>query len=107
MRRTNPVEKISEEKPTQPRPAYGKEQRRRKAELRAKIKALEDEMEELELKIMDLEGAVNDPDVLKDHVRLREVCDELDDARFRQDEAYNEWGALMEEQETYEQEENA
>ena len=55
---------------------------------------------------MDLEGAVNDPDVLKDHVRLREVCDELDDARFRQDEAYNEWGALMEEQETYEQEEN-
>lgn len=107
MRRTNPVEKISEEKPTQPRPAYGKEQRRRKAELRAKIKALEDEMEKLELKIMDLEGAVNDPDVLKDHVRLREVCDELDDARFRQDEAYNEWGALMEEQETYEQEENA
>ena len=64
-------------------------------------------MEKLELKIMDLEGAVNDPDVLKDHVRLREVCDELDDARFRQDEAYNEWGALMEEQETYEQEENA
>lgn len=103
MHRGTVAEKVVEEK-TAVRPAYGKEQRRRKAELRAKIKALEDEMEALELKIMDLEGAVNDPDVLKDHVRLREVCDELDDARFRQDEAYNEWGTLMEEQERYEQE---
>ena len=50
--------------------AYGKEQRRRRAELRTRIKALEDEMETLALRIMVLEGEVNDPDVLRDHTRL-------------------------------------
>lgn len=82
--------------------AYGKEQRRRRAELRARIKALEDEMETLALRIMALEGEVNDPDILRDHTRLR--CDELDDTRFHQDEVLAEWERLVEEQEAYEQE---
>lgn len=84
--------------------AYGKEQRRCRAELRARIKALEDEMETLALRIMALEGEVNDPDVLRDHTRLRDVCDELDDTRFHQDEVLAEWERLVEEQEAYEQE---
>lgn len=84
--------------------AYGKEQRRRRAELRTRIKALEDEMETLGLRIMALEGEVNDPDVLRDHTRLRDVCDELDDTRFHQDEVLAEWERLVEEQEAYEQE---
>lgn len=84
--------------------AYGKEQRRCRAELRARIKALEDEMETLALRIMTLEGEVNDPDVLRDHTRLRDVCDELDDTRFHQDEVLAEWERLVEEQEAYEQE---
>ena len=84
--------------------AYGKEQRRRRAELRTRIKALEDEMETLALRIMALEGEVNDPDVLRDHTRLRDVCEELDDTRFHQDEVLAEWERLVEEQEAYEQE---
>lgn len=84
--------------------AYGKEQRRRRAEIRARIKALEDEMETLALRIMALEGEVNDPDILRDHTRLRDVCDELDDTRFHQDEVLAEWERLVEEQEAYEQE---
>ena len=84
--------------------AYGKEQRRRRAELRTRIKALEDEMETLALRIMALEGEVNDPDVLRDHTRLRDVCDELGDTRFHQDEVLAEWERLVEEQEAYEQE---
>jgi len=84
--------------------AYGKEQRRRRAELRTRIKALEDEMETLALRIMVLEGEVNDPDILRDHTRLRDVCDELDDTRFHQDEVLAEWERLVEEQEAYEQE---
>lgn len=84
--------------------AYGKEQRRRRAELRTRIKALEDEMETLALRIMALEGEVNDPDVLRDHTRLRDVCDELDDTRFHQDEVLAKWERLVEEQEAYEQE---
>ncbi|WP_418809768.1 ABC-F family ATP-binding cassette domain-containing protein [Ruthenibacterium lactatiformans] len=84
--------------------AYGKEQRRCRAELRARIEALEDEMETLALRIMALEGEVNDPDILRDHTRLRDVCDELDDTRFHQDEVLAEWERLVEEQEAYEQE---
>ena len=84
--------------------AYGKEQRRRRAELRTRIKALEDEIETLALRIMALEGEVNDPDILRDHTRLRDVCDELDDTRFHQDEVLAEWERLVEEQEAYEQE---
>lgn len=84
--------------------AYGKEQRRRRAEVRARLKALEDEMESLALRVMELEGEVNDPEVLRDHMRLRDVCDELDDTRFHQDEVLAEWEKLAEEQERYEQE---
>ena len=85
--------------------AYGKEQRRRRAEVRARLKALEDEMESLALRVMELEEEVNDPEVLRDHMRLRDVCDELDDTRFHQDEVLAEWEKLAEEQEAYEQEE--
>ena len=84
--------------------AYGKEQRRRRAEVRTRLKALENEMETLALRIMALEGEVNDPDILRDHTRLRDVCDELDDTRFHQDEVLAEWERLVEEQEAYEQE---
>lgn len=94
-----------EEKKEASKPAYGKEQRRRRAQLREQIKALEDELEALELKVLELQDQVNDPEVLKDHIRLREVCDELDDTRFRQDEAYGEWSALVEEQEAMEADE--
>lgn len=87
--------------------AYGKEQRRRRAEVRARLKALEDEMEALALRVMELEEAVNDPEVLRDHMRLRDVCDELDDTRFHQDEVLAEWEKLAEEQEAYEQEDEA
>ena len=43
-------------------------------------------MESLALRVMELEDAVNDPEVLRDHMRLRDVCDELEDTRFHQDE---------------------
>lgn len=101
-----PVE-AKPEKKEPAKPAYGKEQRRKRAQLREKIKKLEDELEALELQIMDYEAQINDPEVLKDHVKLHEVCDALEDTRFRQEEALNEWEQAVEEQEAYEQEENS
>ena len=104
MRRdTTPPVARKEEKAE--KPAWGKEQRRKKAQLRQNIKAVEDEMEALTMKIMDLEAAVNDPDVLRDHVRLREVCDELDDARFHETELEARWETLVEQQEQMEAQE--
>lgn len=90
---------------SQPAPAGGKpsqnakELRRRKAELRAALKAAEDEVETLGADIVEMENRLNDPVVLADHAALRELCDNLEDARFRQDEVYAQWGKLMEEAE--------
>ena len=41
---------------------------------------------------------------LRDHLLLRDKCDELDDTRFHQQELYDEWEKLAEEQETFENE---
>ena len=84
--------------------AYGKEQRKRRAEVRARIKAVENQIEELGAHIVELENAINDPEVLRDHLLLRDKCDELDDTRFHQQELYDEWEKLAEEQEAFEAE---
>lgn len=90
-----------------PRAGYGKEQRRRRAELRNRLKELETSIEDLGAHIVELENEINDPEVLKDHLLLRDKCDELDDARFHQQELFDEWEKLAEEQEKLEQEESA
>lgn len=84
------------------RQTYGKEQRRRRAEVRARLKAVETEIEELGAHIVELENEINDPQVLRDHLLLRDKCDELDDTRFHQQELYGEWERLAEEQEQFE-----
>ena len=84
--------------------AYGKEQRKRRAEVRARLKKVETEIEELGAHIVELENEINDPEVLRDHLLLRDKCDELDDTRFHQQELYEEWEKLAEEQERFENE---
>ncbi len=86
---------------------YGKEQRRRRAEVRARLKAVETEIEELGAHIVELENEINDPEVLRDHLLLREKCDELEDVRFHQQELYDEWEQLAQEQEAFEAEAQA
>ena len=83
---------------------YGKEQRRRRAEVRTRLKKVEEEIEELGAHIVELENEINDPEVLRDHLLLRDKCDELDDARFHQQELYEEWEQLAQEQESFEAE---
>ena len=83
---------------------YGKEQRRRRAEVRARLKAVETEIEGLGAHIVELENEINDPEVLRDHLLLREKCDELDDTRFHQQELFDEWEKLAQEQEAFEAE---
>jgi len=89
---------------TAKRQEYGKEQRRRRAEVRARLRAVETEIEELGAHIVELENEINDPEVLRDHLLLRDKCDELEDTRFHQQELYEEWERLAEEQEAFEAE---
>ncbi len=92
------------EKPAEPsKPAYGREQRRRRAELRARIKALEDEMEQCGAREVELDGEINSPEVYNDPQLLRAKSDELEDLRFHQEELFTAWEAAVEEQEQYEQ----
>ena len=96
--------------PAQPQPeakkqGYGKEQRRRRAEVRTRLKAVEAEIEELGAHIVELENEINDPEVLRDHLLLRDKCDELDDTRFHQQELFDEWERLAQEQEELEADE--
>ena len=92
------------EKSSEPAKAgYGKEQRRRRAELRAKIKACEDEMEACGAREVELDNEINSPEVYNDPDLLRQKSDELSDLRFHQEELFAAWEAAMEEQEAYEQ----
>ena len=77
--------------------------RRRRAELRAKIKACEDEMEACGAREVELDNEINSPEVYNDPQLLREKSDELSDLRFHQEELFAAWEAAMEEQEQYEQ----
>ncbi len=83
---------------------YGKEQRRRRAEVRARLKTVETEIEELGAHIVELENEINDPEVLRDHLLLRDKCDELEDTRFHQQELFDEWEKLAQEQEAFDAE---
>ncbi len=97
------------------RAAYGREQRRRRAELRAAIRQVEEEIEEVGAHVVELENEINSPEVLRDHLLLRDKCDELGDTKFHQQELFDkwdmdylaamsgEWESLLEEQEQYEQ----
>ncbi len=88
MAKTQEQQKTEE---TAKKQAYGREQRKRRAEVRARLKKVETEIEELGAHIVELENEINDPEVLRDHLLLRDKCDELDDTRFHQQELYDEW----------------
>ncbi len=91
----------------QARPVYGKEQRRHRAEVRSRLKAVETEIEQIGAHIVEMENEINDPEVLRDHLLLRDKCDELDDSRFHQQELFDEWEKLAEEQEQMDAEDAA
>ena len=44
-----------------------------------------------------MEETLSQPEVVSDHLRLQELCDALDDARFEQNELYAQWETLLEE----------
>ncbi len=92
MGRSAPAAAQTEKKSSEPAKAgYGKEQRRRRAALRAKIKACEDEMEACGAREVELDNEINSPEVYNDPQLLREKSDELSDLRFHQDELFAAW----------------
>ena len=103
MGRDAGADRAAEKAPEAPKAGYGKEQRRRRAELRAKIKACEEEMERCGAREVELENEINSPEVYNDPRLLREKSDELEDLRFHQEELFAAWEAAVEAQDQYEQ----
>ena len=102
MGRAAPVPAAAEKSDAAPKAGYGREQRRRRAELRAKIKACEEEMEKCGAREVELDNEINSPEVYNDPQLLRQKSDELEDLRFHQEELFAAWEAAVEEQEQYE-----
>lgn len=86
---------------------YGKEERRRRAEARNRLKTIEKDIDDIGARIVELENEMNDPEVYRDHNLMREKCDALEDARFRQQELFDEWEKLLEEQDSLEESKNS
>ena len=102
MGRAAPAAPAPEKSDAAAKAGYGKEQRRRRAELRAKIKACEEEMERCGAREVELDNEINSPEVYNDPQLLRQKSDELEDLRFHQEELFAAWEAAVEEQEQYE-----
>ncbi len=102
MGRSAPAAPAAEKSDVSAKAGYGKEQRRRRAELRAKIKACEEEMERCGAREVELDNEINSPEVYNDPQLLRQKSDELEDLRFHQEELFAAWEAAVEEQEQYE-----
>ena len=105
-RGTAPVQAVKQESTAgaqNPGGGYGKEERRRRAEARNRLKTIEKDIDEVGARIVELENEMNDPEVYRDHNLMREKCDALEDARFHQQELFDEWEKLLEEQDAQEE----
>ena len=74
--------------------ARGKEQRAEAARIRARIKALEKRLEELETEIAGIEEQMTDPSL--GYETLQELCQQLDALHQEQDASMEEWVELSE-----------
>ncbi len=90
----------AKEEPT--KQGYGKEQRRRKAELRTQIKKLEDKMEQLGEQEETLAAEINTPEIYNKPDLLREKSEALEATRAAQEDAFMAWEEALEEQKSYE-----
>ena len=81
---------------------FGKEQRRRKAELRNRIKQIENEVDQIGEEISNLEALMVQPEIIQDYKKLEETCNSLESLKAHQQELLDEWEVLVIEQEEFE-----
>ncbi len=70
-----------------------KQQKAEEAKARARAKALEKRLEELDAEIAAIEAELAEPDM--DYKRLEELCAQLEEQRTEQNDAMEEWMALV------------
>ncbi|MCI8601462.1 MAG: ABC-F family ATP-binding cassette domain-containing protein [Oscillospiraceae bacterium] len=70
-----------------------KQQKAEEAKARARAKALEKRLEELDAEIAAIEAELAEPDM--DYKRLEELCAQLEEKRTEQNDAMEEWMALV------------
>lgn len=73
-----------------------KEQKQEDARRRQQIRALENELGELEEKISALEQSLNDPEIYAQYEKMQEITTSLNETRERYDQLFDEWSSLAE-----------
>ena len=71
-----------------------RQQRAESAKRRQRISELEKEIEQLEVKIFNLENEIAEPEVAANFEIMSEKCKELEQARAELDEKMDEWASL-------------
>lgn len=79
-----------------------KEQQKLIRSLRRKIEAIEENLSILDEKISELETQMSQPDILKDHVQLLELTNQLETKKAEQEEQLSSWEELSLELEEFE-----
>ena len=73
-----------------------REQKQEDARRRQQLRTLENELAALEVRIGELEQSLNDPEIYAQYEKMQEITDELNGARERYDQLFDEWSALAE-----------
>ncbi len=89
-----------------PKQSYGKEQRKRKAELRTEIKKWEDKLEKLGEEEEKLSAEMNKPDIFNAPALLQEKSLALVKVHEEQEKVFELWENALAEQKAYEEAEN-
>ncbi len=86
-----------------PKQGYGKEQRKRKAELRTEIKKWEDKLEQLGIEEETLSAEMNMPDIFNAPALLQEKSLALVKVHEEQEKVFELWEKALAEQKEYEE----
>lgn len=85
--------KATEEKTTFYR---SKQERRAEAQRKARIKELEQQLEQLDLEVSELQEKLSSPEVAADYEQLNELCEILEEKKNIHEELFLEWAELSE-----------
>ncbi|KWZ83750.1 ABC transporter, ATP-binding protein [Heyndrickxia coagulans] len=89
-------EKVKAEQPAKNNYRQDKEAKKRERQKKRRIEEIETRIETLETEIHDREEKMADPEIFQDHIKIRELTEELEQRKLELDALMEEWAELAE-----------
>ncbi|MED4942785.1 ABC-F family ATP-binding cassette domain-containing protein [Heyndrickxia coagulans] len=89
-------EKVKAEQPAKNNYRQDKEAKKRERQKKRRIEEIETRIETLETEIHDREEKMADPEIFRDHIKIRELTEELEQRKTELDALMEEWAELAE-----------